>query len=263
MKDKLTVVKVGSNIIDNADVLHSFLGDFARLPGYKILIHGGGKTASDLSKKWGHSPQMHEGRRITTDIDLDIVTMVYAGSVNKKIVVQLQALGINAIGLTGADADCIRSVKRPVTKIDYGWVGDVIGVNGDIIGRFLRLGLTPVFNAITHDGEGQLLNTNADTVAAEVSIGMSEEWITRLIYCFEKPGVLMDSENDTSIIARINQEEYNRLVDENVIHSGMLPKMHNAFEALRRGVDQVVIGGVDILEKGGGTLLEGRRKSKR
>lgn len=262
MKDKLTVVKVGSNIIDDADALHHFLHDFALLSGYKILVHGGGKAASELSKKWGHNPQMHEGRRITTDIDIDIVTMVYAGRVNKRIVAQLQAFGINAIGLTGADADCIRAIKRPVKEIDYGWVGDVIGINSKIIGHFLQLGLTPIFNAITHDGDGHLLNTNADTIAAEVAIGMSEMWNTQLIYCFEKPGVLMDSNNDASVIPLIDQKEYERLREEKIIHSGMLPKMHNAFEALRRGVEEVVIGGAEVLKKGGGTLLKGGSEGK-
>jgi acetylglutamate kinase len=247
MKNELSIIKIGGKIIENDQLLNSFLKNFARLKGPKILIHGGGKQATELGQKLGHETKMNEGRRITSTENLEVITMVYAGLINKNIIAKLQASGCNSIGLTGADANCISAKKRPVVPIDFGWVGDVESVNTDMIQLLLSKNITPVFCAISHDGNGQLLNTNADTVGAEIAIAMSENYETELIYCFEKDGVLMDVNDELSIIENITSSSYQKLKLAGVIHAGMLPKIENAFHALAHNVSKVVIGNANSI----------------
>jgi len=248
MDKKLLVVKIGGNIINDEVKLASFLKDFAALNQPKILIHGGGNLATKLSERLQIKTQMIEGRRITSDEDLEVVTMVYAGSINKKITAQLQSLGCNSIGLSGSDANCITASKRPSTPIDYGWVGDIEKVNADVIQMFIDNGITPVFSAICHDGNGQLLNTNADTIAAEIAIAMTAKQHTELVYCFEKKGVLQDVKDDNSVIEQIDSSTYEQLKVDGIISLGMLPKLKNCFHALDHNVHQVKIGDMNILE---------------
>ena len=247
MKDKLKVIKIGGEIIDNERKLNEALKDFAAVKGKKILIHGGGKLASKLSHKMGIEPQMHEGRRLTNQHDLEIVTMVYAGLINKKIVAKLQSLTCNALGLSGADANAILSEKRAVHKIDYGLVGDVVKVNYEVVNLLLKHGITPVFCAITHDNKGQLLNTNADTVASEVAIAMCSLFETELIYCFERKGVLYDLDNPDSVIPQINSKNYNGLLKKGIINDGMLPKLKKGFDAIEHKVSKVIIGNAGVI----------------
>jgi len=245
----LYVIKIGGNVIDNSENLHYFLNDFASLDGYKILIHGGGKIATDLSHTLGIEPKMVDGRRITDIETLRVVTMVYAGLINKNIVAQLQRYSCNAIGLTGADANLIRATRRPVKDIDYGFVGDLNpnSVDSQKLAALLATGVVPVFSAITHDGEGQLLNTNADTIASSIAVSMSELYKTSLVYCFEKKGVLRDVNSDDSVIREISSSEFEGLKADNVIAGGMLPKLENAFKAINSGVSEVYIGKSDEL----------------
>jgi len=249
MKSKLKVIKIGGKFIDDEARLEKFLAAFARLKGNKILIHGGGSMASRLSLKLGIEPQMVNGRRITTAKDLEIVTMVYAGWVNKQIVARLQQYSCNAIGLSGADANTIVACKRPVGKIDYGFAGDIKKVNTDMIQTLLSNGLTPVFSAITHDGNGKLLNTNSDTVAAEIAIAMGELYEVKLLYCFEKKGVLKNSEDELSVIPLLDFSTYRHGAEKGFIHRGMLPKLHTGFTALERKVSEVRIGDNTLLEE--------------
>lgn len=248
---QLTVIKIGGNVIDNSEKLHQFLLDFTALPGDKILIHGGGKIATELGLSLGIEPKMVDGRRITDIETLRIVTMVYAGLINKNMVAQLQAKGCNAIGLTGADGNVIRAVKRPVGKVDYGFVGDLdaASVSVSTISSLLEGRLTPVLCAITHDGDSQLLNTNADTIASAVAVAMSATYDTRLVYCFEKKGVLRDVEDESSLVTEIKSGEFEKLKEEGVVSGGMIPKLHNAFEAIRQGVKSVYIGKADELSQ--------------
>ncbi|MTI41683.1 acetylglutamate kinase [Fulvivirga lutimaris] len=245
----LKVIKIGGNVIDNPAMLDSFLQDFAALEGSKILVHGGGKKATELSQKMGFSPQMVEGRRITTDQDIEVVTMVYAGLINKCVVAKLQKLGNNTIGLSGADGNAILASKRPVKNIDYGWVGDIEKVNAGFLRSLIDQGITPVLCAITHDGNEHLLNTNADTIASEVAVAMSTLYNTQLIYCFEKQGVLTDVNDESSVISELNEANYNSLKDEEAIHSGMIPKLDNCFNALKKNVAKVIIGSPEVLKK--------------
>lgn len=247
MKDKLKIVKIGGNIIDNKDSLASVLVDFATLKGNKILVHGGGKFATNLSRKLDIPTQMVDGRRITSSENLEVVIMVYAGLISKKICAGLQANKCNAIGLSGADGNCIQAVLREKTPINYGWVGDISKVNTDTIQLFLDNNITPVFSAISHDGNGQLLNTNADTVAAEIAIAMSNKFNTELIYCFEKNGVLKDRNDPSSVIKSMNPSYYQELKTAGIIAEGMIPKIDNCFYALENNVSKVSIGGVSIL----------------
>lgn len=246
---QLTIIKIGGNIIDHSEKLHQFLLDFKALPGEKILVHGGGKIASELGKSLGIEPKMVDGRRIT-DIDtLRVVTMVYAGLINKNMVAQLQAKGCNAIGLSGADGNVITAVKRPVGAVDYGLVGDLDdqSVHTQTLQHLLAGGLIPVVCAITHDGQTQLLNTNADTIASAVAIAMSYLYETRLVYCLEKKGVLRDVDDDESVIRKISSASFETLKSEGVVSDGMIPKLFNAFEAIRQGVSEVYIGQADDL----------------
>jgi acetylglutamate kinase len=240
--EQLTIVKIGGNIIDNPAELQQFIADFSKIEGYKVLVHGGGKSATKMAKSIGLVPQMIDGRRITDQPMLDIVVMIYAGEINKTIVAQLQANETNAMGFSGADGNLIQSTKRNHPTIDYGFVGDVQKVNTSLLETLLKNEITPVFCAITHDKQGQLLNTNADTIASELAIALSEVFEVTLTYCFEKPGVLYDAEDDTSVIQNINKELYDRLKTEGAIHSGMIPKLDNCFNSLSKGVHKIKIG---------------------
>lgn len=246
---QLTIIKIGGNVIDNSANLHQFLLDFTALPGDKILVHGGGKIATELSESLGISAKMVDGRRITDIETLRIVTMVYAGLINKNMVAQLQAKGTNAIGLTGADGNIIVAQKRPVKTIDYGYVGDLNerSVNSHTLANLLDAGLTPVFCAITHDGDSQLLNTNADTIASAIAVAMSKIYETQLIYCFEKKGVLKDVNNDDSVVRTIKADEFDGLKADGTVAGGMIPKLQNAFDAIQKGVATVYIGKADEL----------------
>ncbi|QPH41727.1 acetylglutamate kinase [Pedobacter endophyticus] len=260
---QLTIIKIGGNVIDNSENLHHFLLDFTALPGDKILVHGGGKIATELGESLGIEAKMVEGRRITDIETLRIVTMVYAGLINKNMVAQLQAKGSNAIGLTGADANIIKAKKRPVVKvspsgrdlegavIDYGFVGDLDenSVSAEALNNLLKAGLVPVLCAITHDGDTQLLNTNADTIASSVAVAMSGLYETRLVYCFEKKGVLRDVNDDDSVVREIRADEFDGLKADGTVQGGMIPKLHNAFEAIKKGVSAVYIGKADELDE--------------
>jgi len=243
-KGDLYIIKIGGNVIDNSENLHNFLKDFTALKGNKILVHGGGKVATQLSETLGIEPKMVEGRRITDIETLRVVTMVYGGLINKNIVAQLQKFGTNAIGLTGADGNFIRTKKRPVKTIDYGFVGDIdeTSIDNTNIKRLMDGGFTPVFCAITHDGDGQLLNTNADTIASALAVSLVKLYDTTLIYCFEKSGVLKDINDEDSLITDIDPQYYEELKKQQIIHSGMLPKLDNAFTAITCGVKAVIIG---------------------
>lgn len=246
-KQKLTVVKVGGNVINNAAVLDQFLSEFAKVQGPKILVHGGGKRATQLAADLGVEAKMIQGRRVTDTATLEIVTMVYAGLLNKNITASLQKYGCNALGLSGADANAIQAHKRIVKEIDYGFAGDVDAVNAASIATFLKGDMTPVFCAITHDTKGQLLNTNADTIAASVAVGMSELYEVSLLYTFEKNGVLRSIEDEDSVIENIQTDSYSSLKAAGVIADGMLPKLENCFDALQKGVAEVLIGNPSII----------------
>jgi acetylglutamate kinase len=239
---KLSIIKIGGNIIDNPSELRSFLLDFSKIEGFKILVHGGGKSATKMAESIGLKPQMIDGRRITDAPMLDIAVMIYAGQINKNIVAQLQSHNTNAMGFSGADGNLIQSTKRNHPTIDYGFVGDVEKVNTSLLEILLSSQITPVFCAITHDGNGQLLNTNADTIASELAIALSQIFDVTLNYCFEKPGVLLDSEDDSSVIEQINTALYTKLKTDGAIHSGMIPKLDNCFNSLSKGVQKIKIG---------------------
>ena len=247
--DKLFIIKIGGNVIDNAEALQKFLAAFAAVPSPKILVHGGGKIATRLGDQLGIVSKYTDGRRITDDDTIDLVTMVYGGLVNKKIVAQLQSLGCNAMGITGADANLLPAEKRPVKDIDFGWVGDV--TTGNIpAGRWQLLlsnGIVPVLAPLTHDGSGHILNTNADTMAASIAIALSSIYSTRLVYCFEKKGVLEFVEDENSVIRNITKATYAQLKSAQKLFAGILPKLDNAFAAIDAGVHEVLIGHADDL----------------
>lgn len=256
----ITLVKIGGNVVDNPELLAQFCKDFAALEGPKLLVHGGGVMASQMQKQLGMEAVMIEGRRVTDEAALKIVTMVYAGWCNKNIVAQLQACGCNAIGLAGCDASVIKAQKRApktlsdgVTVVDYGYVGDVSAesVNAEFIHTLLDAGAVPVFSAINHDGQGKLLNTNADTIASSICVALK----AKLLYCFEKNGVLYDRNDDSSVIPVIDPESYKRLKAEGRIADGMIPKIDNSFSALRSGAAGVIIKhSSDLLKESGTTL---------
>ncbi len=247
MTNTLTVVKIGGNILDNPDALTRFLTIFSKIKGDRILIHGGGKVATQLANKLGIATTLLDGRRITDQAMLDVVTMVYGGLINKQLVAKLQALNVNALGLTGADANIVLAEKRPVRTVDYGFVGDILEVNSGQLQFFLRQSLTPVLAPLTYDATGSLLNTNADTMAAAVAIDMALHNAVTLVYCFEKKGVLNDPTDDNSVINNLTISDYNRYKADGVINAGMIPKLDNAFGALQAGVSQVVIAHADDL----------------
>ena len=247
-KQIVQIIKIGGNVINNDEALNSFLKDFSEISGPKILVHGGGRKATEVSSAMGLEPKMINGRRVTDEATVEVVTMVYAGLLNKKIVAQLQSFGCNAMGLSGADANCILAHKRIVKDIDYGFAGDVDAINSTIIDVLLQKNVTPVFCAITHDKNGQLLNTNADTIASEVAIGMSELYTSELNFVFELKGVLESIQDKNSVITEINSEKYEQLVAAGIIADGMLPKMHNCFNALKKGVSKVKIGDASLVK---------------
>ena len=253
---KLYVIKIGGNIIDNEAKLAAFIKDFAAVEGLKVLVHGGGKLATKLAADLGIEQQMIDGRRITDAATLKIVTMVYAGAINKNVVAQLQANGCNAIGLTGADGNAIKAHKRvlpPTPKgepgIDYGFVGDVDTVNTGMLQSLLEQNIAVVLAPITHDGNGLLLNTNADTIAQETANALSSIYDVELIYSFEKSGVLLNAEDDASVISSINPTTYSELKEKQVIFAGMIPKLDNAFAAINSGVSKVIIGKAEQLQQ--------------
>lgn len=241
MKEKLTLIKVGGKIVEEEATLQALLSDFAAIEGRKVLVHGGGRSATKLAARLGIESQMVNGRRITDAETLKIVTMVYGGLVNKNIVARLQACGVNALGLTGADMDVIRSVKRPVKDVDYGFVGDVERVDATLLGDLIAKGVVPVMAPLTHDGCGNMLNTNADTIAGETAKALARLFDVTLVYCFEKRGVLRDENDDNSVIPQITRADFEQLVADGLVQGGMIPKLENAFEALRAGVSQVII----------------------
>ena len=241
--NKVYIIKIGGNVIDDPLALEKFLTDFSNIPGHKILVHGGGKMATDMAAQLDIPQQLVNGRRVTDAETLKIATMIYAGLINKQIVASLQAKKVNAIGLSGADCNSIHSNKRRVTEIDYGYVGDVHkdSVNTHFISTLFKSNITPVFSAITHDGNGQLLNTNADTIASSLAIALSWSYHVQLNYCFEKKGVLKNVDDDDSVIEIMTPKNYKQLLTDGVISKGMIPKLDNAFEAIHRGVKSVVI----------------------
>ena len=255
---ELTVIKIGGNIVDKPDALEIFLKDFSKIDGPKILIHGGGAIATEMSKKMGIEIKMHEGRRITDYETLKLVTMLYAGLINKQIVATLQKMGCNALGLSGADGNSIPATRRSPEPIDFGYVGDVDPntINASFLKTLLARGICPVFCALTHDGNGTLLNTNADTMASSISIALSRDYCTKLIYCFEKEGVLSDPDNPDSVIPLITYSSFQRLKEEKKIKEGMIPKLDNAFNAIKNGVSQVVIKHASNLDNYKGTTLK-------
>ncbi|MCF4102597.1 acetylglutamate kinase [Gillisia sp. M10.2A] len=248
-KHQLKVVKIGGKLIENEHDLNLFLEDFTSLEGPKILVHGGGKMATELADKLGYKTTMVDGRRITDANTMDVITMTYAGLINKKIVAKLQALQSNTVGLCGADGKSIISKKRPVKEIDFGFVGDVEEINTHFISSLLVQDITPVFSAISCSKEGQLFNTNADSVAAEIAIAFSSEYETELFFCFEKNGVLQDPSDDTSVVEKLDTVRYQKLLKDGIISEGMLPKLHNCFYALEEGVSKVSLGGPNLLQE--------------
>ena len=256
MKEKLTIIKVGGKIVEEAETLNSLLTDFSTVPGYKLLVHGGGRSATRIASQLGIESRMVNGRRITDAETLKVVTMVYGGLVNKNIVAGLQSKGVNAIGLTGADMGIIRSEKRPVTDIDYGFVGDVKQVQAEVLARLIRQGVVPVLAPLTYDGAGGLLNTNADTIAGETAKALAAIFDVTLVYCFEKKGVLRDENDDDSVIPVITPDLFRQYVDEGIIQGGMIPKLENSFSAVEAGVSQVIITEDSAIGKDSGTVIK-------
>lgn len=250
MKDKLTIVKVGGKIVEDESSLDVLLGEFAAIEGFKLLVHGGGRSATAMAARLGVETVMIDGRRVTDAEMLRIVTMVYAGSVNKNIVVRLQAMGIDALGMTGADMNIILSRKRAATPVDYGWVGDPVAVNDGALASLLQAGVVPVVAPLTHDGEGHLLNTNADTMAGTVARGLASRFDVTLVYCFEKPGVLRDEHDDASVIPLIDRAGFAALRADSIVTGGMIPKIENALAAVDEGVSEVVITAHNALSSG-------------
>ena len=256
MKEKLTVIKVGGKIVEEEATLNQLLADFSAIEGYKVLVHGGGRSATKLAAQLGIESKMVNGRRITDAETLKVVTMVYGGLVNKNIVAGLQAKGVNAMGFTGADMNVIRSVKRPVKEVDYGFVGDVEKVNAELLGSLIRQGVVPVMAPLTHDGQGSMLNTNADTIAGETAKALAELFDVTLVFCFEKKGVLSDENDDDSVIPVITPELFQEYVNKGIIQGGMIPKLENSFSAIDAGVSQVVITLASAIHQEGGTIIK-------
>ena len=250
-----TIIKVGGKIVEEAESLQKLLSDFAAIKGPKALVHGGGRSATKLAAQLGIETQMVNGRRITDADMLKVVTMVYGGLVNKNIVAGLQARGINAVGLTGADMNVILSNKRPVKDIDYGFVGDVKQVDGERLASLIQSGIVPVMAPLTHDGKGDILNTNADTIAGETAKALAPYFDVTLMYCFEKKGVLRDEADDNSVIININRQQFADLVAQGVIQGGMIPKLENAFQAIDAGVKEVIITAADAIDGRQGTKI--------
>lgn len=252
----LTLIKVGGKIVEEASSLQRLLTDFAAISGYKLLVHGGGRSATRIAEQLGIESRMVDGRRITDAETLRVVTMVYGGLVNKNIVAGLQARGVNALGLTGADMDVIRSVKRPVKDIDYGYVGDVERVDARLLGDLIARGVVPVMAPLTHDGAGNLLNTNADTIASETARALAARFDVTLVYCFEKKGVLRDPDDEDSVIPSLNRRSFEALTADGTIAGGMIPKIENALAAIEAGVKRVIITRADAIDGHSGTLIQ-------
>ena len=253
--DKLTLIKVGGKIVEEPDTLAVLLQDFASIDGYKVLVHGGGRSATKVAAQLGIESRMVNGRRITDADMLRVVTMVYGGLVNKNIVAGLQALGMNALGLTGADMNIMRSDKRPVGEVDYGFVGDVKEVHADVLAMLIRQGIVPVLAPLTHDKQGNLLNTNADTIAGEAAKALAKFFDVTLVFCFEKKGVLRDENDDESVIPQLDRASFRQLTEAGIIQGGMIPKLENAFQAIDAGVKEVVITKASELGKDGCTRI--------
>jgi acetylglutamate kinase len=243
-KERLYVIKIGGNVIDDSNQLHSFLNEFSNIEAKKILVHGGGKIATRIGEKLGIQSNYIDGRRITDDETIDLVTMVYGGLVNKKIVAKLQSVDCNAIGISGADANLLPAKKRPVKEIDFGWVGDIETdkIKTETWHILLESNLTPVVAPLTHDNKGHILNTNADTIASAIAVNLSLYYTVTLIYCFEKNGVLLDVNDELSVVKDLNEKKYQQLKATKSLFAGILPKIDNAFEAINKGVQEVVIG---------------------
>jgi acetylglutamate kinase len=266
MKESLNIIKVGGGIVEDRASLTSLLCQFAAIEGRKVLVHGGGRLATSLASSLGIESRMVGGRRITDEKMLRVVTMVYGGLVNKNVVASLQAKGVKAIGLTGADGNVIRSHKRPLKRVkmddgteqmvDFGFVGDVDMVDARLLSELIEGGSVPVVAPLTHDGEGHILNTNADTIASSMACALAEHYEVTLTFCFEKAGVLRDADDDSSVIPSINEEQFKRLAAEGVVSGGMIPKLENAFEALHKGVRQVVITHSDNIDGSRGTIIK-------
>lgn len=252
----LTLIKVGGKIVEEASSLQRLLTDFAAISGHKLLVHGGGRSATRIAEQLGIESRMVDGRRITDAETLRVVTMVYGGLVNKNIVAGLQARGVNALGLTGADMDVIRSVKRPVKDIDYGYVGDVERVDARLLGDLIARGVVPVMAPLTHDGAGNLLNTNADTIASETARALAARFEVTLVYCFEKKGVLCDPDDEDSVIPSLNRRSFEALTADGTIAGGMIPKIENALAAIEAGVKRVIITRADAIDGHSGTLIQ-------
>lgn len=253
--DRLTIIKVGGKVVEEPDSLNALLDQFKKISGHKLLVHGGGRTATAISEKLGIQTQMVYGRRITDAETLEVVTMVYGGLVNKKIVAALQARGMNAIGLTGADLNLVTAHKRPVKDLDYGFVGDVDDVNVSELRLLIEENVVPVVAPLTHDGNGQLLNTNADTIAAELATELSNFYKVFLFFCFEKKGVLLNPDDESSVIYDLSVSKFNEYTEEGVISAGMIPKLENGFRAKMKGVQEVLITNPENISTGRGTRL--------
>ena len=255
MKHPLTIVKVGGAVVEDEARLARLLADFGSIEGRKVLVHGGGRRATAIASRLGVESRMVDGRRVTDGAMLEVVTMVYGGLVNKDIVARLQARGINSIGLTGADGGVILSHKRPVKDVDYGFVGDVDRVDGSRLSSLIEGGFTPVMAPLTHDGHGQMLNTNADTIAAETAKALAERYDVTLMYCFEKPGVMADPDDDSTLIPVITRQDFKRLKADGTVTGGMLPKLENAFSAIDAGVSRVNITLATAIDGRHGTMI--------
>lgn len=245
--EKLTLIKVGGKIVEEQATLSRLLASFAAIPGRKVLVHGGGRSATAMASRLGIESRMVGGRRITDKAMLEVVTMVYAGLVNKNIVAGLQALGVNALGMTGADMNILLSDKRPVGEVDYGYVGDVRRVDAAALSALIEMGVVPVIAPLTHDGQGSMLNTNADTMAGETAKALASRYEVSLVYCFEKRGVLRDENDDNSVIAEMTRQQFETYRAEGVVQGGMIPKLENAFDAIRHGVREVIITRADAI----------------
>ena len=253
--DRLTIIKVGGKVVENHESLNALLDQFVRISGNKLLVHGGGSTATEIAGKLGIETKMVDGRRITDEKMLDVVTMVYGGLVNKKIVAGLQARNCNAIGLTGADLDLIRAKKRSPEPIDFGFVGDIEEVNSKDLRLLINENVVPVLAPLTHNGKGSILNTNADTITSEVAKELADYFNVYLFYCFEKKGVLMDENNESSVIYEIDYSTFKNFIESGIISGGMIPKLENAFSAKRKGVREVLITNPENIASGKGTRI--------
>lgn len=254
-KEKITVIKVGGKIVEEPKALAALLDRFAAIKGAKVLIHGGGRSATKIAERLGIESKMINGRRITDEAMLQIVTMVYGGLVNKNIVAGLQARGINALGLTGADCNIIKAHKRPVGEVDFGFVGDVDYADGKMLSCLIEQGIVPIIAPLTHDGKGNLLNTNADTMAAETAKGLAQYYDVTLTYCFEFPGVMRNPEDENSLIEKIDKNIYKELLANGIVSGGMIPKIDNAFSSIDNGVTQVIITKADAIDGMSGTHI--------